>query len=134
MYHIASTFIAPQTMMTSMQQAWAGSTFFFSAGPAVLGAVIHMMIGAMYGAVFGLLLAFVPLRGATLVLVGGLWGVVVFALSSWIAPPVAAAVFGSGDQITHVAQLVGYGTFLLEHVLFGLALGLVLVGLRAARD
>lgn len=53
LYHIASTFIAPTQLMTSMQHAMMGSTFYF-AGPAVLGAAIHMMTGAMYGVVFAL--------------------------------------------------------------------------------
>ena len=52
------------------------------------------------------------------------------------ALPIAASVFNSGDQITHVARMVGYGTFLVEHLLFGLALGLLLLvaGSRAVAD
>ena len=70
LYHIASVFIEPKTMMTSMQHGMADSTFYFVFGPAVLGAVIHMM--------------------------------------------------------------VGYGTFLVEHVMFGLALGLLYLNRRVS--
>jgi len=132
LYHIASTFISPATLMTSMQHAMAGNAFYFAFGPAVLGAVIHMMIGAMYGAAFGLAVAALRLRGRVLIAAGAAWGVVVFAISSWIALPIAAALFGSGDQITHMASMVGYGTFLAEHVLFGATLGLVLAVHRPA--
>ena len=133
LYHIASTFIAPTTLMASMQHAMSGGTFYFSLGPAALGAVIHMMIGAMYGAAFGLVVVTLRLRGRVLIGAGAMWGVLVFAISSWIALPIAAAVFSSGDQITHMASMVGYSTFLVEHVLFGSTLGLVLAVRRPSK-
>ncbi len=55
-----------------------------------------------------------------------------FALSSWIALPLAAAVLGSGAQIAHMASMVGYPTFIVEHLMFGLVLGLVLRARRTA--
>lgn len=59
----------------------------------------------------------------------------VFALSSWVALPLGATVLGSGAQVSGMASMVGYGTFLLEHLLFGLTLGLVLAARsRSARD
>lgn len=126
LYHIASTFISPNTMMTSMQHAMTGSTFYFSFGPAVLGAVVHMMIGAMFGAVFAIAVVLLGLRGPVVIAAGTAWGGIVFVISSFIALPVAAAVFSSGDQITHMASKVGYGPFLAEHLVYGLALGLLL--------
>jgi hypothetical protein len=60
------------------------------------------------------------------------WGAVAFVLSSWVLLPLAASVFSSGDQITHMARLVGYGTFLVEHLLFGMTVG-VLLALRPTR-
>jgi hypothetical protein len=133
LYHIASTFIAPSHMMMSAQSAMHGSTFVFYAGPAILGALIHMMIGAMYGAMFGALVAVARLRGMMLIAAGAVWGAAVFVISSFIGLPIAAAVFSSGDQITHMAKIVGYPTFLTEHVLFGLALGLMLLALSHRR-
>ena len=133
LYHIASVVISPQTMMTSAQQAMAGSAFTFSLGPALLGAVIHMMVGAMYGAVFGAVAAALRLRGGTLLVAGLAWGVVVFAASSWVGLPLAAAVLGSGDQITHMASMVGYPTFLLEHVLFGAGTAVAFAALTGRR-
>lgn len=127
LYHIASLFASPETMMTSMQHAMAGSSFYFTLGPAAAGAVIHMMVGAMYGAVFGIGASLLRLRGVMLVAAGLVWGAVVFALSTWVGLPLAAAVFGSGDQISDMASMVGYGTFLVEHLLFGMTLGLLLL-------
>ena len=135
LYHIASTFISPSTMMTTMKEAMAGSTFYFAFGPAVLGAIIHMMIGAMYGVMFAVVAVRLHLRGWVLVAAGFLWGAMAFLVSSFVALPVAAKLFGSGDQITHMAATVGYGTFLTEHLVFGLALGLLLASRRlTARD
>ena len=130
LYHIASTLISPITLMTSMQQATAGNTFYFAFGPAVLGAIIHMMIGAMYGAIFAIAAAIMQPRGPVLIAAGAAWGAMVFVISSFIALPIAAALFSSGDQISQMASKVGYGTFLTEHVLFGLALGVLLASRR----
>lgn len=133
LYHIASTFIAPNELMASMQHAMMGGTFFFAFGPAVLGAVIHMMTGAMYGAVFAVAIHALRLGGLALIGAGAVWGAMVFAVSSWIGLPVAAKLFGSGDQITHMARMVGYPTFLVEHVLFGLTLAALLLTRRTNR-
>jgi hypothetical protein len=133
LYHIASTLLSPETMMTSMAEAAGGNLFFFAVGPAVLGAAIHMMIGAMYGAVFAVVAGFVGLRGSMLVAGAALWGAVVFAVSTFVALPLAASLLGSGDQVADMASMVGYPTFLAEHVLFGLALGLLLAR-RPARN
>ena len=50
LYHIASLFISQDAMMASMNGAITGSAFHFEFGPAALGAMVHMMTGAMYGA------------------------------------------------------------------------------------
>ncbi|MCH9730151.1 MAG: hypothetical protein K0U84_10855 [Actinomycetia bacterium] len=55
LYHIASLFLDPSTMMASMQQGMAGSNFYFAFGPAVVGVIIHMMVGATYGVVFAVI-------------------------------------------------------------------------------
>lgn len=127
MYHIASVFISPADMMSSMKSAtMGGSNFAFFAGPAILGALIHMMVGAMYGVGFGVLASLAKIRGMALVAGAVVWGGLVFVISSFVGLPLAAAIFNSGDQITNMAELVSYGTFLAEHLIFGLFLGLIL--------
>lgn len=55
-------------------------------------------------------------------------------ISSFVGLPLAALIYNSGDQITNMAQLVGYGTILVEHLIFGLFLGLILlIGAKRAR-
>lgn len=127
LYHIASVFISPMTLMASMQAGMTGSAFYFSFGPAVLGAVIHMMVGAGYGAVFAVVVNMLKRSGPMLLALGLLWGALVFLFSAFVALPVMAAIFSSGDQITHMAQLAGWGTFFTEHLIFGLVLGALLM-------
>lgn len=111
-----------------MQAAMAGNSFTFLFGPAMLGAVIHMMVGAAYGAVFAVIARVLRWHGAALVGAAALWGLVVFAISSWIGLPLAASLFGGGDPIRNMASMVGYPTFLAEHLLYGAVLGLLLAG------
>ncbi len=128
LYHIASVFISPADMMSSMKSAtMGGSTFEFFAGAALLGALIHMMVGAMYGVGFGVLASLTRIRGMALVAGAIVWGGLAFVISSFVALPLAALIYNSGDQITNMAQLVGYGTILVEHLIFGLFLGLILL-------
>lgn len=127
LYHIAATFCGPDAMMQSAQAAMAGDSFTFIGGTALVGAMIHMMVGAMYGAVFAVLAQLARLHGAVLVAAAMMWGLVVFAISSWIGLPIAATLFDGGDPVRNMARIVGYGPFALEHLMFGAALGLVLL-------
>lgn len=132
MYHIASTFLSPKTMMQSMQAAAGGDAFTFSAGPAIVGLLIHMVTGAMAGAVFGAVAAVArPARGVTLV-AGAAFGLLVLVVNSFVGLPIAASLFGGGDVIRHMPRMVGWGTFTVEHVLYGVALGAVVAA--ALRD
>jgi hypothetical protein len=119
-------------MMTWMQDAQGGAAVHFAFGPAVAGAVVHMMTGAVYGATFAVVVTRFAIRPALVVAAGVVWGALVFAFSSWIGLPAAAALLGVGDPIRNMAQMAGYGTFIIEHLLYGLALG-ALVALWAGQ-
>jgi len=131
LYHIGSLVISPDHMMTSMQQADAGNAFAFYAGPALVGAAIHMMTGAAFGIMFAAIASATHLRGIAVIVAGALWGVVVYLSSAFVVLALAATIFGSGDQIKNMSSLVGQGTFLAEHVIYGVALGTFMW--RAAR-
>ncbi len=126
LYHIGSVLLDPMTMMTSMQQAMAGESFYFAFGPAVVGALVHMMVGVMYGIVFALIVRAAKIRGVVLLIAGIIYGLIVFAISAWVGLPLAAAITSSGDPIADMASMVGYGTFALEHAMFGAAAALTL--------
>jgi hypothetical protein len=132
LYHIASLWAAPDSMMASMEDAMAGRNFHFEFGPAVLGAVIHMMTGAMYGALFALAVARLGLGTGVLAAAGLVWGAVVFVVSAFVGLPLAAAIFDSGDPISNMAEMAGWGTFIVEHLIYGLVLGLLLAAGRGS--
>ena len=125
LYHIASLWAPGDEMMLSMREAMSGTDFHFATGTAILGAMIHMVTGAMYGAIFGLVVSRLDLKVATLAGVGMAYGAMVFAMSSFVGLPLAAAVFDSGDPIENMAEMAGWGTFVIEHLIFGTALGLL---------
>lgn len=123
LFHISALVGSSASMMSSVQQAMTGHSFWFTPGAAVVGVAIHMMTGAMFGAVFALIARRTPRR--SFIPVGALYGLGVFAFSSIIGLPVAAAITGSGDVISQMASTVGWATFAIEHVMFGIALGAI---------
>jgi hypothetical protein len=108
----------------------AGNLYYFSAGPAALGLVIHMMTAVAFGIIFALRVTRVRLRGPVAPLVGVVYGLGVFALMSFAVLPVVTDVFGGGKPISEMPEMVGYPTFSIEHAIFGLVLGLVLAPRR----
>jgi hypothetical protein len=127
LYHIAAVACGPDAMMTSAHAAMAGTSFTFVLGPAVVGAAIHMMVGAVYGAIFAVIAQLTRLHGAALVGAAIVWGLVVLAISMWVGLPVAAALIGGGDAVRNMAAIAGYSTFIVEHLMYGATLGLVLI-------
>ena len=126
LYHIASLWADPDAMMKSMMGGMEdGDAFTFVFDTALLGAVIHMMTGAAYGAIFGLAVAKLRLGTA-----GSPASASSTAPSSSPSAPgsacrIAAAIFDSGDPIENMAEMAGWGTFVIEHLLYGLVLGLL---------
>lgn len=137
LYHIASSVIEPKAMMTSMEAAGAGDSTHFAPVPALVGLIVHMMVGMAAGAVFGALIGWLrPSRGVT-VAAGVAYGLLVMVGNALIALPIVAQLFGGGEAIADMPAKAGWGTFTVEHVLFGLVLGLVVaakVGNEAGAD
>jgi hypothetical protein len=124
LHHIASALIAPDAMMRSMEAGMAGDTFAISVGPALLGLALHLVTGAFWGAVFGLLVSTGWLRGVGGFLAGIVYGLAVMVVMAFVALPVIANVFGGGEPISDMPKLAGWGTFTIEHALYGAVLGL----------
>jgi hypothetical protein len=124
LYHIASAVLDPSAMMRSMQAAGGGDTFVFSAGPAVVGVSLHLLTGAFWGAVFGLIVSTGRLRGVTGLIAGIVYGLAVLVVMAFVGLPVIAAVFGGGEPISDMPRLAGWGTFTIEHAIYGAVLGL----------
>jgi hypothetical protein len=134
MYHIAASVLSPDAMMASVAEAEAGNAFHFVAGPAVVGLLLHMAVGALFGAVFPLVGAVVGARGAAWIPLGVVYGVAVLLVMSFAGLPIVAALFGGGDATADMPEMAGWWTFTIEHLLFGFVLGVILAFReRAAR-
>ncbi len=124
MYHIASSVIAPDAMMTSVQKATEGETmFYFTGGSAAVGMMVHFMTGAIYGVIFALIARALRVSGGAAIAAGAAFGIAVLLFSSFVALPAAAALFGGGEPIADMPKLVGWPTFTIEHVMYGMVLG-----------
>jgi hypothetical protein len=124
LYHIASSLIDPATMMRSMEAAGGGDAFTFSAGPAAVGLGLHLLTGAFWGAIFGLIVGTGRLNGWVGFLSGVVYGLAVMVVMAFVALPVIAELFGSGEVISDMPRLAGWGTFTIEHAIYGAVLGL----------
>jgi hypothetical protein len=123
LYHIASAVLAPSTMMRSMEGGMHGDAFVFSLGPAVVGLGLHLATGAFWGGIFGLIVSTGWLRGPVGLLGGIVYGLLVLVVMAFVALPVIASVFGGGQPISDMPKLAGWGTFTVEHALYGAVLG-----------
>jgi hypothetical protein len=112
LYVIASPLAGKQAMMTAMH----GGTFYFALGPAVLGLVVHMMWSALWGIIFGLIVSGLHLRGAAAVVGGMVYGVLVMLVMSFIVTPIVGA--------PNFFQSLGWPTWTIGHLLFGMVVGL----------
>ena len=126
--HISALFGSPEAMMRSANEAMSGNKFWFAAGPAALGLLIHMVMGAMLGIGFAFLARRIP-RSA-LVPAGAAFGLAVFVASASVGLRVASKITNSGSVISDMADIVGRATFLAEHLAFGVVLGIL--ALRSA--
>jgi hypothetical protein len=124
LHHIASALIEPTAMMRSMEAGMAGDTFAISVGPALLGLALHLFTGAFWGAIFGLIVSTGWLRGVTGLVGGIVYGLAVMLVMAFVALPLIAAAFGGGDPISDMPRLAGWGTFTIEHAIYGAVLGL----------
>jgi hypothetical protein len=133
LYHIASSVLDPSAMMRSMEAAGTGDNFVFSAGPALVGFSLHLLTGAFWGAIFGLIVSTGQLRGVVGLIAGIFFGLAVMVVMAFVGLPVIANVFNGGEPISDMPRLAGWGTFTIEHAIYGAVLGLWPL-LRASRQ
>jgi hypothetical protein len=127
LYHIGSAFAwgeSAQAMSESMDQAMGGDLYYYTAGPAALGVGIHLVTGAAWGLLFGLLVRGMRVNRSAVVPVGIVFGIVAMLIMSFAVLPAVAETFDSGAAIRDMPSMVGWGTFSAEHWVFGLVLGL----------
>lgn len=124
MYLIASPFSGTEAAAGSLQAARAGELFFWSTGPGLLGAAIHMANSMMFGVLFGVGARLLRLRRLAGLVTGMAFGVAVMFVMDWLVQPTVAFLFGGGRFVTDVGGILGWGTWTVAHLLFGGMLGL----------
>lgn len=119
LYLIAATF----------HPAWAMQTAF-SAGPILIGAMLHMMMSAAFGLVFAVGLALLRRSGMTTALwvgTGMVWGVMVLLVNQNIVLPIVDPAMATATS----GLLVWW---LLAHLMFGVVLGAIAASIRPASN
>jgi len=125
LYHIASAFISGEAMMSSMTEAMNGNSFHFVLGSAAVGAIVHMMTGATAGAIFGVIISKIHASRVITVVAGTIFGLLVLVVNGFIGLPIISHLFSGGKPISEMAKMVGWGHFTVEHVIFGMVLGII---------
>lgn len=127
MYHIASL-LGDDTAARSLQEAASGDVFFFVPEPAIFGVAMHLVVGGFFGAVFAVVARAVVARigpsPASIIAVGVVYALLVMLLMSFVLVPAADAVLSGEERVSSFASVAGWGTFTIQHVIYGLVLGL----------
>ncbi len=124
MYMIAAPFAGTDELDRSLAAARAGDQFFFAAGPAILGAAIHMGWSMVWGVAFALLTRRLGLGWAIAGALGVAYALVVMVVMAEVALPVTEALFGGAPVVSEIPSRVGWATWVSGHAIFGLVLGL----------
>jgi hypothetical protein len=122
--YLVTAIVEPGPLEVSMAQAEAGTGAFLEVGGAAAGLAVHLAIGAGFGAVFALLARGLHLRGLAALAAGAGYGLAVMALMGLLVLPAAAGQTAGGQLIADAPRLLGWPVFAVEHLLYGLTLGL----------
>jgi len=127
MYHIASL-LGDDTAARSLQEAASGDVFFFVPEPTIFGVAMHLVVGGFFGAIFSVVARAVVARAvvarASIIAVGVAYALLVMLLMSLVLVPAADAVLSGEERVSSFASVAGWGTFTIQHVIYGLVLGL----------
>jgi hypothetical protein len=133
LFHIAASVSSGDALMRSMGRAAEGDQLTFVLGPALVGLVVHLMTGAVAGALFGAAVLGRGLSRSVTVMAGTAFGLLVLVANAFVGLPAVARLLGGGDPVRDMAEMVGWGTFTVEHGMFGTVLGLVVAATAPVR-
>jgi hypothetical protein len=122
--YLVTALVEPGPLRISMAEAEAGARTFLEVSGAAAGMAVHLGIGAGFGALFALLVRALRLHGWAAVAVGAGYGLAVMALMGLVVLPVAADQTVGGQLIADAPRLLGWPVFVVEHLVYGLVLGL----------
>jgi hypothetical protein len=117
--------VEPGPLGVSLDEAAKGFRYYFEIGPAAAGMAVHLAIGAGFGALFAVVARAVRLRGRAAAAAGAAYGLAVGGLMGLVLLPLAAGETAGGQLIADAPRLLGWPVFTVEHLLYGLTLGLL---------
>ncbi len=123
LYMIAAPLTGPDEAMASLSQARAGDPLFYVPGAVTLGALVHLTWSLLFGAVFSSVATRVRVTGPGLVAAGVLYALAVMLVMSFVTLPVVAEVLGGGAVVSDMPVRVGWATWIIAHIVFGVVLG-----------
>lgn len=121
-YHVAFV-MDPNTMVRSLEKAAEGERFYFSQEAFLFGMAGHIVVAGALGALFAFVAAARRWQGRQALTGGVAFGLAVMAVMSIVVLPAAGALSGAGDPISRMGSEIGWPTFAVLHVIFGLVLG-----------
>jgi hypothetical protein len=117
--------VEPGPLGVSLREAADGWRYYFEVGPAAAGMAVHLAIGGGFGALFALVARATRLRGRAAVAAGAVYGLAVGGLMGLVVIPLAAGETAGGQVVADAPRLLGWPVFAVEHLLYGLTLGLL---------
>jgi hypothetical protein len=117
--------VEPGPLGVSLREAAEGWRYYFEVGPAAAGLAVHLAIGGGFGAVFALVARAIRLHGWVAVAAGAAYGLAVGGLMGLVVIPLAADETAGGQVVADAPRLLGWPVFAVEHLLYGLTLGLL---------
>lgn len=123
LYLVAAPFTGPDEAATSMAAADAGDPLFYAPGAVTLGVLVHLTCSLLFGAVFASLVPRIRVAGSGVVAAGVLYALAVMLVMSFAVLPLVAEVLSGGAVVADMATHLGWATWIVAHVVYGLVLG-----------
>jgi hypothetical protein len=111
LYGVASPLVGLMPLLLSLRQET-----YFATGPAALGLFIHLFWSALYGLLFALLVSFLHLHNEKAMLGGLVYSLAILVIMNFVVLPIVGA--------ENLPTIIGGPSFLVEHLIFGIVLGL----------
>jgi hypothetical protein len=123
LYMIAAPFTGPDEATTSMAAAGAGDPLLYAPGAVTLGTLVHLTCSLLFGAVFAALASRYRVAGPGVLAAGVLYALAVMLVTSFAVLPLGAELLGGGAVVADMAAQLGWATWIVAHIVFGLVLG-----------
>jgi hypothetical protein len=120
--HEIAFVVAGDEAVRSLEADLARDPFVVRPEMVIFGAVIHLAVGAFFGALFVLVARRLSSRREVLI-AGPIYGLVVMVFMAFIVLPLIALLLDAGSQVTGIPGRTGWLTFAIDHVVYGLVLG-----------